>query len=475
MRPPLVVSALVAVLVVAPAVATPAVAATPTMPRQSTPDDADVGTTLFRGQSSVWANLDTASAVRNARFDGRLYQGTIAVPGETVVLQFQSERLNDSVVRADGTNTTDRFFAALDATNATARVVQLNPSPERQALRVDLRESDVRVVRDPATATFWLALDTTDPTLTRADGDPLPDRTLDPGIELRFEITAPNDEEFPTYSARVRFVEFEPAHTSLTGDVTSGVPLYAQPNGSLDLYAVTPTLPGEQVTVRVRTENGTVLDSVTTTAEPIENRLQTRLDALLSLDALDPDEEFVVEVVARNRTLFERRGLVGEPPVLSDETAHRFANGTTRFTATVRYPDGGFLTVRAEDDDRPLATVYVPADESRQVDVVASGVSLREELYVVGWWDVNDDGQFAPGGEPRDEPWQVAGSLAETSVRVEPATPTATATVHSLGSPTATVPAPGTTSTTTRAQPGFGAVAALLAVAGLPFAVRRCD
>lgn len=432
---------------------------------------------MFRGQSSVLADLDTASAVRDARVGGRLYQGDIAVPGETVVFRFQSERMNHSVGLRDGANTTARFFATLNATNATARVVQLNPSPERQALRVDLRESDVRVVRDPATATFWLVLDTTDPTLTTADGDPLSDRELDPGIELRFAVTVVPDDPATVHSARVSFVEFEPARTSLTGDVTTGEPLYVTSNGSLGLRTETPILPGEQVTVRARTRNGTVLDSVTTTAEPIENRLQTRVEATLALDALGADEEFVVEVVARNRTLFERRGLVGDPPTLTNETAVRYDNESARFTATVRYPDGGFLTVRAEDEDRPLATVYVPADEPRRVDLMADWVTLGEELYVVSWWDVNDDGEFAPAGEPPDEPWQVAGSLVETSVRVEPATPTATATVHSIatptatdhspGTPTATVPAPGTTATTTRAQPGFGVVAALLAVAGL--------
>lgn len=470
MRPPVLLAALLTTAVVAPAVVPPVAA------DQSSLDDADVGTEMLRGRGDVFATLDNPEAVREARERGRLYQSDLAVPGEIVVVRFQSERLNRSVAQDEGQNTTARFFAALNATSASARAVQLNPSPEVQALRVDLRESDVRVVRDPTTATFWLALDTSDPTLTWTDGDPAPDEDLEPGLELQFEVTPP-DEAAPTYSAGVEFVAFEAADTSLTGDVTTGEPLYAQPDGSLDIRAEAPLLRGEQVTVRVRTRNGTVLDSVATTAESMEDRLWTRFDATLALDALDPEEEFVVEAFARNRTLFERRGLVGEPPTLTNQTAVRYDNKSARFTATVRYPDGGFLTVRAEDEDRPLATVYVPADDPRRVDLMANWVTIGEELYVVGWWDVNDDGQFAPAGEPPDEPWQVAGSLVETSVRVEPATPTATPTATATPpqkTPTATLPPMGTTvERTATSGPGFGLATALVAVVAV-VVVARC-
>lgn len=472
MRPPALLAVVLVALVVGPTVTTPVVAATgPAV-------DTDVPSATFRGPATVLADLDDAAAVRRAREHGRLRRSDVAVPGEVVVFRFQSPELNRSVATARGANTTARFFTVLHETNATASVVQLRPPVERQRFRVALRESTVQVIRDPETATFWLALDTTDPTLTTTDGDPLPDRELDPGADLQFEVTVTPGDPSALYAERVRFVAFELVPTELAGDVTPGVPLYADANGTLQFGGRAPTLPGERVTLRVRAPDGTVLNRTVVPATPMENRVATRVDATLSLDGLDPGDEFTVDAVARNRTLFERRGLVGDSPTLSNVTAVRLPNGTTRIGATVRYPDDGFLYVQREADDR-VDTVPVPGGEQVRVDVLVSGLTLRSEVYVVAWWDVNGDAQFAPAGDPQDEPWQVDDSLLDVAVRVQAATPTATRTRRPTETPTAPVPAPGTTAARTTplgpGGPGFGVVTTLSALAGLLVLAWRRD
>ncbi len=460
-------------LILAPMTATPVAA------DHNYPDDVDGNVTTLRGPVSLYGHLDAPGDVRAARDDGRLVESNVTTVNETVVARFESAWLNRTVADTDGANATERFFAAVNATNASVVVEQTNPTPERLPYRIDLRESDVRVVHDPANATFWLVVDTTDPVLRLDDGDPYGDQSLDRGEELGVVVSVPDSDDTRTLGGRIRVVELEAGVERLDG-AAGGEPLYAN-GGTLGVRATTTALPGENVTVTARDANGTTLDSVATTTRAANGTVRFR--ANLSVGSLASGERFTVTATACNRTLLERRGVVGAPPAMTNVSAMRYANGSTHVAATVHYPDDGFLKLVDEEDGAWLETRYVPGGERTRVTFVTDSArfGVDERATLVGWWDATGDGEFDSDGLRRDWRWRVDGDILEERAYVGSANPTPTPTVTPTSTDTASpsphppsTPSPSpTASPTPTDQPGFGLAAAFAALAGLLAAARR--
>lgn len=473
MRPPALLLALALVAAAVAGATLGAAASSPGVPGATAttdgfPDDPDGNVTVLRGPPALGEDLGDAAAVRAARARDRLVAGD-AVPGDTLVAVFRSPRLNRTVERVDGPNATARFFRAANATNATVRAVERYPPPEQLRLAVPFRESDVRVVRDRANATFLLVVDTANLTTTTTDGEPLPDREVRPGTELVVRVTVPGDGENRTLAGTVRFVALDGELAPGTDGVTRGEPLTATAGEPVRLAVATTLVPGENATLRLRDADGTVVDGAVAAAVPRPDADGTLLNATLSPAAVNASEQFVVEAGARNRTLLRERGVVGEPPTLSNLSAVETANGSVRVAATVRYPDDGFLRVWDGTDDEWLDDVRVPAGERTRAAVAVAPDRLGpgDEVHAVGWWDADGDGSLDddPGRVRTDRRWRTGGGVVEATERVEPATPTATA------SPRRTTASPsptrdGTaTPTDTVGQSGFGLVALALAVA----------
>lgn len=443
------------------------------------PDDVDGNVTTLRGPASVFGSLDEPAAVRSAREDGSLVESNVTVNDETVVGRFESPWLNRTVAETDGETTTERFFRAMNGTNASVGVVELNPTPQRRRFVVDLHESDTRVVHDTANGTFWLVVNTTNPVLRTEDGDPLPDRELYPGTELGLFVEIPTDDGSRTLTGRIRVVELDAEVTSLDG-ATRGDPLYVGNDGGVRLSATTTLLPDEPVTVVARAPYGTRLDGVETTTTAVNGSVT--LDVELSLASLERGDAFTVTATACDRTVLDRRGVVGEPPSLGDVTATELANGSTRVIGTVRYPADGFVVLVDESDGSWVEHRAVPAGESTRVTFVvdAPRFARHDAATLVGWWDATGDGGFEGRGDGRDFRWVVDGDVLEETEAVDAAGSTATETFTptpvvqetKTGGPT-TSAKPVTAQPSPTGQPGFGLAGALVAFGTLSAMVAR--
>lgn len=460
------------------------------------PDEPDGNVTVLRGPGSLAGSLDSVSELRQARTNGTLGPSPWLVPGDTLVLRFENARLHRAVTRAEGPNATARFFAAVNATNSTLAVTQLDHGTERLAVEILLRRSGTTAVVGRGD-TLALVVET-DELAARVDDGSDPYRRLAPA-EYGVAVTVPGEGTNTTLAGRFTLDKPE---LELVGDqpgLTVGEPLYAEPNATLGVRGRTTLLPDQPVTVRVLEGNET-LEGVTVRTVPRPDSAATNLTAALSL-SLPPDRTPVtLEAVSNGRTLYREAVVVGAPPVLRNVTAVHHTSGqyagTVRVHATVRYPEGGFVAVETSEGHR---TTYVPADATRTVTLAvdADRLDTNRELFVGAVWDADGDRTYdpwTPDGS-QDPYWSTAaeGQVAAVVDVVRPSMASETPTV-TTGTPlTATDPETGTRTRTPRSstltptpsdatprsasptptgQPGFGLAGALAACAAALALVR---
>ncbi|WP_267642621.1 hypothetical protein [Haloarchaeobius amylolyticus] len=95
------------------------------------------------------ASVADAAAIQQAITDGTLEPADRIVAGDTLVVTISSDRLADTMNESTGSETA-QFFAALDG-DAEFRIVQTNPTPQKQRKAAVLTPANVTVYRDGAT------------------------------------------------------------------------------------------------------------------------------------------------------------------------------------------------------------------------------------------------------------------------------------------------------------------------------------
>lgn len=434
------------------------------------PATPDGTVTVLRGDGNLVGTLDDSADLRRARAAGSVRPTPHLVAGDLLVLQFRSARVTETFAGIGGTDTTDRFFRMLDATDVNLSVVRTDTFVHQPAHELALDRRNVAVLHDSGNATFALLVDTGRVTLVeRDDGDPI--RRL-PG-DLGFEAIV----EIPTIDGDRRVLvggsEFVPPSVTIRSP-DSDVHLRNRPatirrhkTDSLTVDATTMLLPGSMLSVAAVAPDGSVL---------AERRVQTReppglsdrfghsvFVTNLSVGPLDADEEFDL-VISWNRPIDERRVVVGDPPGMWNTTAELVTDGEhegqVRVQSTLELPADGFLLVSVDGepvtkpvpgDSRVRTTMYVDrrAVDRDDGDVVVSAI-----------WDRDGDGIY-------DE----SDQLIDTSVDFD-----ANRHLDKLvlnvpvegwpGGTSTTSPTPSspTTPATTSTTPGFGVLVAVVGV-----------
>ena len=364
----------------------------------------DGNVTILRGSHDLLQSLDSPTAVRTAREAGRLREPQYLLPGELLVLQFESPRISTALANTTGSTPTERFFRLTNSTNSSLAINERRPGVEQEVTTLRLNRSNVVIRHDSATATVSVLVDTrTTALVTRKDGAPVR-RNLS-SLEFQAVVTTPTENGIQRVLAGAsRFLDPAVSVQSPTQGVyfTDTVPATIQPNTSaMVITGTTSLLPGTNVTVALKSQGRT--HAATTVVTRDANRSDrgygpTAYSARLGLDSLALDDRLTLVVRRQNTTLTTQPIVVGKPPRIQNTTA-RFVTsgphaGQINVTTSVRVPARGFLRVYV--DDHPVQTA-VPDDRWVQRTVYVDPAAVDRDtgrLDVYTLWDQDGDGEF---------------------------------------------------------------------------------
>ncbi|WP_237561232.1 DUF7282 domain-containing protein [Halococcus sediminicola] len=409
-------------------------------------------------------NATNASEVATAVESGRITATDSVAIGDVSVNQFKLSGVYGALAVANVTELLGN--GTLDFS-----MVQTNPATNRPPKRLDLSRSlandSIRVVPDPRNDVLYVNVDTGAAVFengTVAAGD-------------TFENTLTLDGE----SALAESDESVGANVTLVGtELGLGDPSLAA-DSNQTVTGTTSVAPGSEVTVRLQ-RNGTspFVKTNTTRVKPNGSFV-----ASFNLSAVTPRTTVSVRADGPLGT-GDRTNVTVRPDRTNESTngtaALAVADGTTDGeTVTVRnatLPDGGFVVVHAPNvSTDPVGSVlgassYLENGTAENV-TVSLAEPLREDTRVVvmAHTDSNDNQvyDFSSSNGSEDEPYTTNGSPVTARARL---TVVDTTTVETTNTTAATTAA-GTTGTTDGSGPGFGVVAALLALSLAGLAWRR--
>ena len=419
--------------------------------------------------AATFDNATNASEVAAAVDNGRITASDSVAVGDVSVNQVKLSGVYGALAVS---NVTELLRSgALDFS-----MVQTNPSTNRPPKRLDLNRSlandSIRVVPDPRNDVLYVNVDTRAAVFDNG--------TLSAGD--RFESTLAIDGESTladadeSVSANVTFVGTEVGLADPS--------LVAGPNQTIS--GTTSVAPGSEVTVRIqRNGSSSIVKTNTTRVKP-----NGSFDTSFNLSSVAPRSTVTVRAEGPLGTGDRMNTTVGPyrpggPPngtaalAVPDQT-------TTGETVTIRnatLPDGGFVVVHAANaSSDPLGSVLGASSYLENGTTENVTVSLSEPLaedtrvVVMAHTDSNDnqvyDFSSSNGGE--DGPYTANGSAVTTGARLTIVeTTTAETTTADTASGTTAATATGTNGTTDGSGPGFGIVAALLALSLAGLARRR--
>jgi PGF-CTERM protein len=421
-------------------------------------------------------NATNTSEVAAAVENGRITASDSVAVGDVSVNQFRLSGVYGAFAVANFTTLVES--GALDFS-----MVQTNPATNRPPKRLDLNRSlandSIRVVPDPQNDVLYVNVDTGSAVFengTLAAGD-----TFESTLTLDGESALAATDE--SISANVTFVgtELGLADPSLA----------AGPNQTVT--GTTSVAPGSEVMVRLqRNGSSSFVKTNTTRVKP-----NGSFTASFNLSTVAPQTTVSVRADGPLGTGDRTNVTVG--PYRTNETSNGTASlaiadaTTSGQTVTVRnatLPDGGFVVVHAPNvSTDPVGSVlgassYLMNGSAENVTVSLTE-PLREDTRVVvmAHTDSNDNQiyDFSSSNGSEDGPYTANGSPVTASAQlrvVATATPMATAATTAAGTAATTgaTAATGTAAaneTTNGGGPGFGIVAALVALSLAGLAWRR--
>ncbi|WP_435076542.1 DUF7282 domain-containing protein [Halococcus sp. AFM35] len=409
-------------------------------------------------------NATNASEVAAAIENGRITATDSVAVGDVLVNQFKLSGVYGALAVSNVTELIEQ--GALDFS-----MVQTNPATNRPPKRLDLNRSlandSIRVVPDPKNDVLYVNVDTGAAVFDNG--------TLSAGDSFESTLTLDGESALAatdeSISANVTFVGTELGLAAPS--------LAAAPNQTVT--GTTSIAPGSEVTVRLQ-RNGTssFIKTNTTRVKP-----NGSFATSFNLSSVAPGTTVSVRADGPLGT-GDRTNVTVEPSRMNESSngtaALAVADGTTAGeTVTVRnatLPDGGFVVVHAPNvSTEPVGSVigassYLENGTTENVTVSLTD-PLREDTRVVvmAHTDSNDNQvyDFSSSNGSEDGPYTENGSAVTARARLTliEATTIETTTAETPSGTTAASTATGTNGTTGGSGPGFGVVAALLALAGL--------
>ncbi|MFB6140603.1 MAG: hypothetical protein ABEJ26_09240 [Halosimplex sp.] len=439
---------------------------------------------VLAANGSVDERIDDADDLRAMRANGTLTAPTrenTVVYGDTLVVEIRSASLNDSIASADGADATERFFAALNdsETNLTVRALV---GPERRQYDIALERSETRVVRDGPNATTYAVVDTSGLVLTeRGDDERYPSFPDEDDFEVTLERPdAPTLEDRFTFVGPAATVRSPSAGLRLSG---WGPARIDEGASDVILTGYTNLLPGRTAEVEAVGPNGTVLATaaVTTTengtADADPERSRSDFEALLGDVSAAEHDRFTLRMASGNRTVWERRVVVGPEPRWSNITATAVETGddswTLRVNASVLVPDRALFGVDLDSGDENYGRIAVAPEGRSEQTVAFEGLdgSPSGSVEIELLWDADGNGEYTLPPDDAfstnaDVPKSRSGQLtlrrridgAGESAITATATPTATPTASDATATETVDPSPSpTVERTTTAATGADA------------------
>ncbi|GAA0219036.1 hypothetical protein GCM10009000_037550 [Halobacterium noricense] len=460
----------------------------PDSPEQALPheevENSDGNITVLRGPAQLYESIDDSDGLADARDAGHVRSPQFLAPGDLLALQFESERVATEYAATDGTNSTDRFFNLLEATDTNFTIHGVNHGTSQLPSKLNLNRSNVKVLHEDDTDTFSLLIDTsTVSVVDRTDGDSIRQTLEHREIQVILEIPTENDTRVLTGSSR-----FEGIGTSLeTPSNDTTIDGYRTPTVSesavtdLQIVGATPFLPNTSLTVRASISDGSTLvtrdvetyNANNSTAGFGESEFNTRL----SLPDADANDTVDIVVVKDGTVLTERTVLIGQQPKMYNTSARLVTSGPHEgdiaVTSTLRLPEPGLVLLYIDGEAQ---TASVPEHETvqRTIYVNEDAVDDSGQVYVLTMWDRNENGIHDSDIDTLYTTTSDTGASAQdreldTQVRVEgwpPDTTTSTSTTEERTEtpPESTSGSPTATESTSTSVPGFGSLTGLLSI-----------
>jgi PGF-CTERM protein len=422
---------------------------------ERTADDLITWTAPAASFDNATNTSEVAAAVENGRITTT---DTVAI-GDVLVNQFKLSGVYGALAVSNATELIEQ--GALDF-----GMVQTNPATNRPPKRLDLNRSiandSIRVVPDPENDVLYVNVDTGAAVFengTVAAGD-------------SFESTLSLDGE----SALAESDESISANVTLVGTELglADRSLVAAPNQTIT--GTTSVAPGSEVTVRLqRNGSSSFVKTNTTRVKP-----NGSFAASFNLSAIAARTDVSVRANGplgtgdrTNVTLRPRRTNESTNGTASLAIADETTAGETVTIRNVTLPDGGFVVVHAPNvSTDPMGSVlgassYLENGTTENV-TVSLAEPLREDTRVVvmAHTDSNDNQiyDFSSSNGSEDGPYIANGSPVTTSARL---TVIDTTTIETTATETtAATDATAANDTTDGSGPGFGIVAALVALVG---------
>jgi PGF-CTERM protein len=445
--------------------------------------------------------LRSVDAVARYREAGNLTvrspEATAAVATrDTLVLRLRASGLSGVLADQPGDTVTERFRALVATDLVSLSLEQTNPGASQEAARLLLNRSGVHVVERSTTDTYFVVVDTAAAHYQRGDGEV---RTgLPVGAQFRANLTVGPHGEFAderqTVTTDLAVVE----RRATVGTHSEAGDYYLLPERGQVVAGETTLAPGSTATVHFRTPDGEFERTRTVTVTAAAGG-QGRFETAVGLQALTEGDTLEVSVAEDGTSLTAGPTTVTvRSPVATLDSATLTVDGTTlEVTLTANLSRGGLLTVRADNESGRILGVTTVDRGGERASVPLSNLPPEDTpLVVTAVRDIDSDGEYAPDV---DVPYEQTTSTRPVRLTIvlyrlpptatptpsstaTPATPTADGTPGNDGTPTGTgtetlhdptETTPPDTGDGPVTTPGFGALAALAALAAALLVLRR--
>jgi hypothetical protein len=405
------------------------------------------------------AELESAGEIESAIENGTATPAEVVLIGDSLIVAIDSERLAEEVDEANGSTTTERFFAVLDG-DPELLIRQTNPLQKYGPKVFQLGPANTTVYRSGDTA--YAVIETGEINVERPDYNGSVDAEIDRGdvYQIRFgtdlSTTREEGSEFRTVRVEAEFDDIESVavYDPLAPDIVNRiVEAYIEP---MEDAVVTLTLgSGETRSERIAVPE---LDSSNWIHE-------TRVE--FDLRDVEPGTDFTLELVHDGAVVDRRNGTVREPEATLSDVRFVEVDGQAHLNLTANLSHGGKVMTVTADGER-LASIDVEPGEATNlsIPVVYYGdVLVPEGGRVLA---VRTDGP-----EPNYYP-DAGQAIGDGGVQRPTPTPTPTVTPTPSPAPSTATPTTATPSSPVD-QPGFGiaGILAAFAVATLALLARH--
>ena len=410
------------------------------------------------------ADYDDASEIESAIENGTATPAEVVLIGDSLIVAVDSERLAEEIDEANGSTTTERFFAVLEG-DPELLIRQTN-ALQRYGPKV-FRLGPANTTASRAGNTTYAVVETGEIDVERPDSNRSENAKIDRGDEYQVQfgtdlsMTREEGSEFRITDVEAEFDDgvFDPLAPDI---VNRTVRTYIEPDEEL---VVTLSLDGGET----RSERVVVSDG-----DSGKRGVDSHVE--FDLREVDSGTEYTLELVHDGTVVDRRNGTVLEPNATL--TGARFVEitGERHLTFTVRLSHGGTVVTETLDGERRAVVDGIAPGESTEVEIPVQEDYLDDPDAKARL--VPERGHvraFRTGGPTVTAYPNAAYAIDGEEIHRGTLTPTPTATP----TPAASASPTGTTTAGSpddpNDQPGFGTMipVAALAVAALVFLARR--